>query len=90
MTVKIKIYYYSEYHNFKNLIDELKNNQPTIIEENVFWIDLELKVYSFDEIICLLAKYNSEIEIELSIYNVNEVRVWISSKESCSLGNQVE
>ena len=89
MTVTIKIFYYNEYNNFKNLIDELKNKNANIVEENKFNIDLELNVNSFDEIICLLEKYNS-IEITLLIYTVNEVTVYISTRETCSLGNQVE
>ena len=88
MKVTIKIFYYNE-DQFFDLIKELKNRNANVIEQNTFNIDLELNVNSFDEIIYLLKEYNSKIEIELSIYD-DEVRVYISTRETCSLGNQVE
>ena len=90
MTVKIRILYYENYHVFKNLIDDLKNKQATIIEENMFGIELELNVNSIDEIICILEKYSKEIEITLSIYSANKVRFFITRREYGSFGNQVE
>ena len=89
MTVKIDIY--DENHNFKNLINDLKNKKPIIIKENEFGINLKLNVNTFDEIICLLEKYSKKIEITLSIYDINTVRLFISKKETyCGLGSQVE
>lgn len=79
MIVEIDIFYYGIQHIFKDLIDELKDKKPTNIKEDVFGIDLKLNVSSFDEIIYLLEKYNSKIEIKLSIYS-DEVRVYISSR----------
>ncbi len=89
MEVTIKIFYYNEDQFFDDLINELKNKKPTSIEKDAFGIVLELNVNSFDEIIYLLKEYNSKIEITLSIY-ADEVRVYISSRKTCSLGNQVE
>jgi len=90
MTVEITIFCYGRRHIFKDLIDELKDKKPTSIKEDMLDIVLKLNVSSFDEIIYLLEKYNSKIEINLSIYS-DEVGVFISSRrESCSLGDQVE
>ena len=90
MIVEIDIFYYGIQHIFKDLIDELKDKKPTNIMEDVFGIDLKLNVSSFDEIICLLEKYNLYIDIKLSIHS-DKVIVFISSRETRGcLGNQVE
>jgi len=90
MIVKINISSYREEQFFKSLVEELKNKQPKIIEEDIFGIELELNVNSFDDVICLLEKYARKIDIELMIYTIDKVRVYISKRETCSLGNQVE
>lgn len=90
MIVKIMIYSYREEQFFKSLVDELKNKQANIIEEDVFGIMFELNVNSFDEVICLLEKYAGKIDIRSSIWSINNVTLYISKRETCSLGNQVE
>ncbi len=90
MLVKIDIYYYNNKDFFKDLIDELKKKKSVINKENVFNIDLELKVNSFDEIICVLEKYSKEIDISLYINNINNVTIFISKSEHMSFGDQVE
>ena len=90
MKVIINFFYYNEYEFFKDLINKLKNRNANVVNQNKFNIGLELNVNSFDEIIYLLKEYNSKIEIELSIYADNEVGVYISTRETCSLGSQVE
>ena len=84
------IYSYRKEHFFKSLVEELKNKQSKIIEEDIFGIKLELNVNSFDDVICLLEKYARKIDIELSIWATNNVSLYISERETCSLGNQVE
>lgn len=89
MTVKIFIHYYdSKYLSLKDLVDDFKSKNLTVIEETTFGIDFKLNVKSFDEVIHLLEKYSREIKIELSIYT-DEIRLFVS-KEIIDLGNQVE
>lgn len=90
MIVKIKVYSYEEEQFLKSLVDELRNKHLLTIEEDVFGIKLELNVNSFDEVICLLEKYARKIDIELSIWATDNVSLYISKRETCSLGNQVE
>lgn len=90
MKVKIIIFNIIEFTAFNNLVNELKIKQAIVKEENKFEIVLELNVKSFDDIIYLLEKYNNDIDIELSIHSIDNVVVYISRKETGSLGDQVE
>ncbi len=88
MKVSIKIFYHDEYPILKEIIKELENKQAIV---NKVSKAFELSVKSFDEIIYLLDRYNAKINIELSIYSVDKIGVWIYGKKGiCSLADQVE
>jgi len=85
MTVGIMIYHYDDYNILKKLASELKKKHPINTKVDAFGIDVKLNVNSFDEVIALLVKYNKEIKIELSVYNVNDVRVYVEHKDANKL-----
>lgn len=91
MLIKIEIFDYKEHKVLRNLVDDLKNKNPIIDEQNDWYIDLSLNVNSFDEIIPVLQKYNQEIETDLRCYKKEDVvRLFISKDYDGGLGNQVE
>jgi short-subunit dehydrogenase involved in D-alanine esterification of teichoic acids len=85
MTVEIMVYDYDDYDILKKLAGELKKKHPINTEVNAFGIEMKLNVNSFDEVIALLAKYNEQTKIELSIHNANEVRVYVEHKDANKL-----
>lgn len=91
MVIEIEIFDYKEHKVLKNLVDDLKNKNSIIDEQNDWHIDFSLRVNSFDEIIPVLQKYAHEIEISMCCYKEgNLVRLWISKDYDEGLGNQVE
>ena len=90
MIIKITIFDYKYHTVLKNLVDDLKNKNSTIDEQNHWHIDFSLRVNSFDEIIPVLQKYTYEIETKLSCYKKDKVRLYISKDYDEGLGNQVE
>ena len=89
MTVEISIYYYGDEDFFKDLVDVLKKKASVINRESMFNINLELKVSSLDEVICVLARYK-RLDISLYITNAVNVSLFISKRENPSFGNQVD
>ncbi len=91
MIIKIKIYDYKEHNVLRNLVDDLKNKNSIIDEQNDWYIDFSLSVNSFNEIIPVLQKYTYEIETKLSCYKKdNIVRLYISKDYDEGFGSQVE